>query len=73
MPGGITTNMAMKKEAKPKKGGKRVPQHNEPMAKMPKHDGIPKGFRAPMPKDKGPVAKGGLNIPGKRKAKAKKK
>ena len=35
MPGGITTNMAMKKEAKPKKGGKRVSQHNEPMAKMP--------------------------------------
>lgn len=46
-----------------KKAGKRVPQHNEPKAKMPKHEGVPKAMRRPMPTGAdAKYARGGHNI-----------
>lgn len=58
-----------------KKSGKRVPQHNEPKAKTPKHEGVPKAMRREMPTDSKGFDRGGFNISGgsKRMAGAKKK
>lgn len=57
-----------------KKSGKRVPQHNEPKAKMPPHAGIPKEMRRPVPTEGPGYKTAGHNVSGgKRMAGSKKK
>lgn len=58
-----------------KTAGKRVPQHNEPKAKMPPHAGIPKEMRRPIPTEGANFKTAGHNVSGggKRMAGSKKK